>query len=61
MAFIWVVCHSVFIDLLGAGGKAAPIENGNWNSTGWEFQLFREVYRPLFFGRRRMGVCIYLG
>ena len=24
-----------FIELLGAGGNAAPVENENWIATGW--------------------------
>ena len=38
-----------YIALLGGGGKAAPVENGNWNSIVWQFQLFQGP-RPLRFG-----------
>ena len=42
---LWRVRVYRYIALFGGGGKAAPIENGNRNSTGWEFQLF-QGHRP---------------
>ena len=50
-----------FMELLDSGGRAVPIENGNWNPTGWKLQLFHGVYRPLVFGRYRGVVAIFLG
>ena len=50
-----------FIELLDSGGKAGPIENGNWKCTVWGFQLFHWVYRPMGLGRYRRGVGVYLG
>ena len=54
------VCSSGLIELLDAGGKAGPTDDGNWNPTGWEFQLFHGVYRPMVSGRYRRGLGIYL-
>ena len=47
-----------YIELFGGGGKAAPIENGNWNSTDWKLQLLQGP-RPLGSGRCPFGVGIY--
>ena len=50
---------SGFIELLGAGWEAAPVENGHWGATGGEFQLFHGAYRPMGFGRYR-GVRAFI-
>ena len=42
------------LNYLGAGEKRPPIENGNWNSIVWEFQLFQGP-RPFRIGSR--SVC----
>ena len=44
-----------------AGDKAGPLENENFVSNVWEFQLLHVTHRPLGFVRYRGSLGIYSG